>query len=287
MTTSNALHYRDTSRGSIALSEAIESYRVDGACCLRGIVSPKWIDALRLALKEGAAAPTSLSKDWRAPDGSGRLFQDVFVWRKLEALRRFALESGVASIVASVLQTKELRLYSDHVFVRDAGTSKETPWHQDESYCFVAGRHFCSLWLPLDGVSRSESLQLVKGSHAWDTVYAPIEFASRLDYEGSEGRAQRVPKIDARRQEIMGWDMQPGDCILFSARTLHGSSACPPEAGPRRVYVTRWIGDDATYRRHPWTVPPMPTDPELCEGDRFSGELFPIAYRSGDVIDAC
>jgi ectoine hydroxylase-related dioxygenase (phytanoyl-CoA dioxygenase family) len=284
VTTSMSIPHGESAKGIPDLAGAMHAYAMDGACCLRSVVSQRWIETLRGALQQGSAAPTSLSKVWRAPDGEGRFFQDVFVWRHLKALRDFTLQSGIGCTVASVLQTKELRLYSDHVFVRDMGTTKETPWHQDESYCFVAGRHFCSLWLPLDAVSRAESLQLVKGSHTWN-LCAPIEFASKAKYAGSEAHTESVPVIDGKGYELLSWDMQPGDCILFSARTLHGSAAYPPTTGPRRVYVTRWIGDDARYRVQRWTVPPLPVEPGLSEGDQFSGELFPIAYPSAGVVD--
>jgi ectoine hydroxylase-related dioxygenase (phytanoyl-CoA dioxygenase family) len=265
-----------------ALEAARRDYERDGACCLRSVVSAAWINELRDALGQSAASPTALSKTWRSQDGRERFFQDVFVWRSQPALRRFALESGVAGAVASLLRSKALRLYSDHVFLRDTGTAKETPWHQDESYCFVSGQQFCGVWMPLDPIRREECLRLVRGSHAWGVLYLPVEFASRADYPDLSARGQRIPEIQPKEHEILAWDMQPGDCIVFSGRMLHGSPSTPPADGPRRVYVTRWIGDDARYHRPGWSVPPLPCDPGLADGDAFSGELFPVAHRSGE-----
>lgn len=263
------------------LERARREYEEDGVCCLRGVVSPRWLELLSEGFLQSRAAPSPLSKTWRAEAGLGCFFQDVFVWRRVHALRHFALESGIARSVAAILGAEQLRLYSDHVFVRDAGTEKETPWHQDESYCFVAGAQFCSVWLPLDAVAPDECLQLVRGSHRWNQLYSPVEFATQTAYAGASGAA--APALDARsraRGEVVSWDMRLGDCLVFSARTLHGSTAAPA-SGARRAYVTRWVGDDARYTEQPWTVPALPMPTGLRRGEPFSGELFPLAYAAG------
>jgi ectoine hydroxylase-related dioxygenase (phytanoyl-CoA dioxygenase family) len=262
------------------LERARREYDEDGVCCLRGVVSQRWIERLRDGFLESRAAPSPLSKTWRADAGPGCFFQDVFAWRRVPALRHFALESGIAREVAAILGSAQLRLYSDHVFVRDAGIEKETPWHQDESYCFVAGSQFCSVWLPLDPVGPDECLQLVRGSHRDGRLYSPVEFATKKTYAGAAGAG--VPALDpglgrAASDHILTWNMQLGDCLVFSARTLHGSTALA-SSGPRRAYVTRWVGDDARYTEQPWTVPALPLPTRLRRGDPFAGELFPLAY---------
>ncbi|HTV18591.1 MAG TPA: phytanoyl-CoA dioxygenase family protein [Polyangiaceae bacterium] len=267
-----------------SLDRLQREYRENGGCCLRSVVSPPWIERLRGAFAESRAAPSSLSKTWRAEAGPGCFFQDVFVWRRVAELRRFALESGIARAVATLLGARELRLYSDHVFMRDVGTEKDTPWHQDESYCFVTGSQFCSVWLPLDAVSQHECLQLVRGSHRDSPLYSPVEFASRSAYAGAAAAGAALPSLDAGPRsspDILSWDMRLGDCLVFSARTLHGSTAHPAATGPRRAYVTRWIGDDARYTEQAWTVPALPRPTGLRRGDPFSGELFPLAYAAG------
>lgn len=269
----------------LSLERIRHEYQENGGCCLRSVVSSRWIERLREAFAESRAAPGPLSKTWREAAGSGCFFQDVFVWRRVDELRRFALESGIARAVAAILGARELRLYSDHVFMRDAGTQKDTPWHQDESYCFVTGSQFCSVWLPLDAVTEPECLQLVRGSHRWNQLYSPVEFATRSAYAGAAAAGAALPSLRASQHgspdDILSWDMHPGDGLVFSARTLHGSTAYPAATGPRRAYVTRWVGDDARFTEQPWTVPALPVPAALRRGDPFSGELFPLAYAGG------
>jgi len=42
--------------------------------------------------------------------------------------------------------------YHEHVLTKDPGTSKETPWHHDQSYYPVDGQNLVSLWIPVDAV---------------------------------------------------------------------------------------------------------------------------------------
>lgn len=274
----------EMARGRSEIERARREYEENGACCLRGVVSPRWIERLSDGFRQSRAAPSPLSKTWRAEAGPGCFFQDVFAWRRVPALRHFALESGIARPVAAILGAQRLRLYSDHVFERDAGTEKETPWHQDESYCFVAGSQFCSVWLPLDAVAPEECLQLVRGSHRWNRLYSPVEFATQKAYAGADAAGAAAPALEpgarsAGGSDILSWHMDVGDCVVFSARTLHGSTAFR-SSGARRAYVTRWVGDDARYVEQPWTVPALPMPAGLRRGEPFSGELFPLAYAA-------
>lgn len=88
-----------------------------------------------------------------------------------------------------------------------------------------------------------------------------------------------LPDIDAARDkhEILTWDVGLGDCVVFWCHALH---AAPPhrKAGRRRVYSTRWVGDDARYVLRPWAVPPLLSDPGLQPGDPIGGALFPRVY---------
>ena len=39
---------------------------------------------------------------------------------------------------------QEVALYSNHVIVKDSGSTKHTPWHQDQAYYEIEGRQACT-----------------------------------------------------------------------------------------------------------------------------------------------
>ena len=50
---------------------------------------------------------------------------------------------------------RQVRLYHDHLLVKEPGTRQPTPWHQDQPYYNVDGRQTCSVWMPVDPVAAS------------------------------------------------------------------------------------------------------------------------------------
>ena len=61
--------------------------------------------------------------------------------------------------------TGQVRLYHDHMLVKEPGTRQRTPWHQDQPYYNIEGRMSASMWLPMDPVPLESSLEFVAGSH--------------------------------------------------------------------------------------------------------------------------
>jgi ectoine hydroxylase-related dioxygenase (phytanoyl-CoA dioxygenase family) len=263
---------------SAARTEFLEA----GAVCLRNVFDQKWIELVRLGVEQCAANPSALSKTWTG-DSSGRFFQDGFAWNRVDALRQFVFQSPAARVVAELMDASRVHLYMDHILLREPCTNKATPWHHDTPYCFVEGQDFCTIWLPLDPVRRGEGLHLVRGSHRWGKMFLPVEFGSSEAYAGTTGNAvpyEHVPNIDANpdAHEILTWELGLGDCVVFYCSMLHSAPAHLALSGRRRVYSTRWVGNDARYTLRSWSVPPLPVDPGLKPGDPIGGELFPRVF---------
>ena len=68
--------------------------------------------------------------------------------RQPEALARM---SDAARISAELMGSPSVRLFHDHVLVKEGGTRQRTPWHQDQPYYNVDGRGV-SAWIPVDPV---------------------------------------------------------------------------------------------------------------------------------------
>lgn len=250
-----------------------------GATCVRGAFDPHWLEVVRRGLDECVAAPSRFAKTWEGEHSKGRFFQDGFAWERFAPLRNFVFDSPAASLVSRLMGSEHVHIYMDHLLMRDPNTDKATPWHHDTPYCFVEGSQFCTIWLPLDPIALGEGLRLVSGSHRWGKMFLPVEFGSNAAYARLEsaGAFDYVPDVDATpdKYDILSWDVQLGDCIVFYCSMLHAAPPHNRAQGMRRVYSTRWVGDDARYTLRGWSVPPLPRDPGLKPGDAFGGDLFP------------
>jgi ectoine hydroxylase-related dioxygenase (phytanoyl-CoA dioxygenase family) len=252
-------------------------FRRDGAVCVRGAVSAEHVELAREAIEANLADLSPLAKRASAAD-DGAFVEDFCNWTRLPAMRRFIDESGVAAIAAELMGARTVRLYHDHVLVKESGTRQRTPWHQDQPYYNIDGRQNASMWLPVDPVPRASSLQLVAGSHAGEW-YMPRSF---LDDEAKwfpDGTLAELPDIDGRPEDftILAWDLEPGDAVFFHMLTLHAAGGV---AGRRRVLSVRFLGDDIVHAPRRWaTSPPFPgLADELPAGAAMEHPLFPVLW---------
>ena len=66
-----------------------------------------------------------------------------------------------------------------------------------------------------------------------------------------------APDFSKLRDEydVVGWDMEPGDVIVFGPTVCHGSDANRSNERDRRALAFRYAGDDVTYAPRHATMP--------------------------------
>ncbi len=265
-------------RNGTAVSEAeVAAFEADGAVALRGLFTD-WVDLLAAGIEKNIASP---STDARIYDGKagGRFFGDFCNWGRIPEFEEFILNSPAAAIAARLMRSRSVRLFHEHVLVKEPGADVPTPWHQDAPYYCVKAEQTCSLWIPLDSVPRERAVEFVGGSHLWGKDFRPERFNKTALNEGDNRDA--VPDIEANREKfnVLGWALEPGDAVAFQYTTLHGAPANTSKASRRRAFSLRMVGDGASFFREAGKVtsPPM-REVKLQSGDPLSGPEFPLLY---------
>ena len=263
--------------------DEIDEYHRNGVVKLDNVIPLAWIEYLKPAVEEAMANPGPLAEEYGK--GSGRFFGEIDVSRRIDRFSQFVNESPAAEIMATVMGSSRINFFYDQLLVKEPGTAEHTPWHQDQPYWAVSGRQVASIWMPLDSVAKESSLSYVKGSHRWD-AHSPYHFADGTPYEGRELPA--LPDIDAHpdQYEVVAWDMNPGDCLVFQAMIVHGSAGNLSSSIRRRAWATRWTGDDARYRVYGGEAGYPVDDPGLQHGDRMDCDMFPLILSSFTVRSA-
>ena len=269
--------------------DEIETYHRDGVLLLPGMFDKDWIELLNKGLDANIEAPTRRSRIWYK-DTSGRsMFYDHTAWKGIEEYRKFIFNSPAAQICGQLMRSTTINFFFDSVFVRSTGTQFETPWHQDEPYWSVEGYDACSIWMPLGPVKRKNALSFVPGSHRLKTVFKQYNFGDlnpvrkknvdQVDF--SDIAEQEFPDINAdpERFGVVSWDMQPGDCIAFNGRTMHGGSGKLDDGCELRVFTTKWVGDDVRIKFRDCGMDPDHSadmiEKDLKPGDRPGTNLYP------------
>jgi ectoine hydroxylase-related dioxygenase (phytanoyl-CoA dioxygenase family) len=258
--------------------QMVQDFQRDGAVCIRQLLRPDEIALLREGIEANLAAPSPRAKVASKPDDPGRFFEDFCNWQHIPQYERFIHEAPLASVAQRLMASNTVRLYHDHLLVKEPGTRQRTPWHQDQPYYNIEGLQNISMWIPVDPVPRAATLEFVAGSHKGPWLM-PRTFMDHQAKWFPEGSLADLPDVQAARDQfpIVGWGIEPGDLVCFHMLTLHAAAGVEG-ASRRRVFSVRFLGDDIRHAPRRWaTSPEFPGLPdELPAGAPMAHALFPL-----------
>ena len=260
--------------------DAKDVYRRDGVVVLRGVLRPGEVEMLRRGIDEVVSTPSPRAKVASAPDDPGFFIEDFCTWREHAGFEAVIRTSRLAEVAADLMGSVSVRMYHDHVLVKEPGTRQRTPWHQDQPYYDVEGTQNVSFWIPVDPVDRSDCLEVIAGTHRGPWLM-PRSFLDQRARWFPEGSLDELADYDSERDRhrIVSAELQPGDCIAFHMLSVHGA---PGVSGVnrRRVFSLRLLGDDMVFAPRDWTTSPDMSAvfdgvDERVAGRALSGEWFP------------
>ena len=125
----------------------IDQFQRDGVVVIRGLWAD-WVDTIRAGIDRNLADPGPYAAENLKPGEGGRFFDDYCNWDRIPEFAEVIRKSAVAEVAADLMQSTGVQMFHDHVLIKEPGTTKPTPWHQDGPYYFVEGRQtisFCSV----------------------------------------------------------------------------------------------------------------------------------------------
>lgn len=233
--------------------QEIGRFAEDGVVKVDRAVANDWIGKLLAVADQQLSNPSQWVNDVNRGASEDRLFTDRYLWRSNDVIHQFIRESGSARLAAQAMNSQSARFYFDHLLIKKIKTKAPTPWHQDAPYWPFSGKQIASIWLALTPVTVSgSSLEFIRGSHRDNVYYLPAVFGGADNTAGQWASAQTgvpVPDIEAQRDayDIVGFDLEPGDALIFSAWMLHGAPGNQSMTQDRVALSTRWLGDDVLW----------------------------------------
>ncbi|MGR3838374.1 MAG: phytanoyl-CoA dioxygenase family protein [Cognatishimia sp.] len=261
---------------ALLTQDLIDAYQRDGVVLIKGLFADH-VDTLIAGIERNMSEPGPYAAENLKEGEAGRFFDDYCNWTRIPEFEEVIRKSDAAEVAADLMQSERVQVFHDHVLVKEPGTSKPTPWHQDGPYYFVDGLQNVSFWSPVDPV-REASLRCVAGSHKWEKPVLPTRWLSEENFYPDEDAYMPVPDPDAEGMRVMEWEMEPGDAVAFNYGILHGARG--NEAGARRrAFSLRLLGDDARYVERPGrTSPPFPGH-DMQPGQVLREDWFPVIYQ--------
>jgi ectoine hydroxylase-related dioxygenase (phytanoyl-CoA dioxygenase family) len=258
-------------------SSDIEAFRRDGVVILRGVLSENELTTLAAGVEKNLADLSPLGMNATADGAPGAFIEDFRNWDRIPEYEQVIRTSSLAATAGALLDSATVRLFHDHLLVKEPGTLDQSPWHQDQPYYPIDGTQTVSFWIPLDPVDRESTLEFVAGSHT-GTWYMPRSFVQKTPMVFDEGTLAEVPDIDTNRDNysILGWPMQPGDAVAFNMLTLHAASGSPTR---RRAFSLRLLGDDIRWAPRAHRTSPPFDDVDLAPGAPLDHPQFPVLWQ--------
>ncbi|MBI1179502.1 MAG: hypothetical protein GC201_03025 [Alphaproteobacteria bacterium] len=261
--------------------EVIDAYRRDGVVYLSQAIHPEWLTLIDYGIQRilNSGSP-NIQTFFKGLPGE---FKDmVRHFAVTPEFQRLLYDSPIADMIARLIGSENVWLLFDHVFVKEGGYCRRTPWHQDLPYWPVAGEQIASMWITLDPIPKQECLEFVPGSHR-RTIYDGFSPADAAEdpTKGFYGKElPRLPDIEQERDkwDIVSFDITPGDVVLLHPGVLHGGGHTT-EGRRRRTLSVRLYGDDIVFATRPDSRPTVPLTPglklKLKPGDPLRSPYYP------------
>lgn len=263
--------------------EEIQRFHEDGVIMIKQAIEPNWMALVESGIEEARGNASAVGKFMsRKVEGYQ---MDIFLWKRVDALRDLIYYGPFARWAQQLLKSSEVRFFYDQMFIKEPGTDAPTPWHQDLSFWPIRGEQICSFWIPCDPVTRENSgLLYVRGSHKWPQRFkaiSPDYVAAIIDDEMDD-----IPDINADPDsyELLDWEMEPGDILMFHPLTLHGSYGNASRTRRRRALALRWTGDDVIYAPSARRMP-IHYRHAAIPGGPLRGAAFPRILPCADPLE--
>lgn len=236
----------------------IASYRERGFVHIPGVLTPAEVERYR-----DAVIAYRTHGDPRQRD-SAMFAQYVDVWQQDQTLAELTLHPGVAA-VAQQLAGVPLRLWHDHLLIKDPHNGVRTEFHQDQPFWPHTGPwNALSAWIALVDVPVERGcMSFIPGSHQ------QIGLAAQ-NLHDSRSLAEKWP--ESEWQERVTIPLRAGDCTFHNSWTAHTANSNDTDDA-RIAHVTIYMAAETTFDGKPHPVTSPMTD--LTVGEPFPDDRFP------------
>lgn len=257
----------------------MHEYNEKGASVIRQCVNQKWVRKLRKAIEKDISNPGPFVHSYKAENGAGAFHGNLRTWENDSSFKSFCFESALPELASKLMESKNINLFYDQLFIKEPGTLNRTRWHNDQPYWPIRGWKVMSFWIALDPVDNSSgALEFISGSHRWNRWFQPEAFGDTEGIHSYEKNPnyEPMPDIESARgdYDIISWALEAGDVYIFHGLTVHGSGGNTSGNIRRRGYAVRYTGDDVVYDTR------LGTNEHLCSpihknGAPLNSEQYP------------
>lgn len=242
--------------------ETIASYRKNGFVCIPGVITPE-------ETAEFYDIIQSFSEKKRK--GEENVFvrdrpvftQIVNFWHEEPDIRRLTLHPNVGAI-AEKLAGVPLRIWHDHMLIKQPHNEAPTAYHQDQPFWpHASSPNSLSAWIALCDVPVERGcMTFIPGSHKYTDLPPQSTGDSNVLFDN-------CPELTWEQRVTV--PLKAGDCTFHHSRCAHMANANETDQ-PRVAHIIIYMDQTTTFNGKKHIV----TDPLSLEvGVKLEGDLFP------------
>lgn len=188
----------------------------------------------------------------------GDMFADVENPAALPKLEELLATLSCGELLADLWNSQHVWCHGDET-LRKEREAPRTAWHQDSAYLPSVGEHWACFWIPFESLPRQYVLETVRGTHRGPQYDGYQAHDPTLPLWGDANAPPWPPApdihLDLERDsgawQVLSWDLEPGDAIVFHPAALHGGAPTDGEVSIRHSTTLRFFGDAAYVRLLP------------------------------------
>ena len=96
----------------------------NGVVLLKQIVEPRWILELQKGVEYNFKHPSKYKCVYEERNGEEVFYDDYCNWKRINEYRNFIFNSNISQIAASLMCSKKVNLFHEHVLVKEKGSKK-------------------------------------------------------------------------------------------------------------------------------------------------------------------
>ena len=216
-----------------------KSLQNEGVVVLNNVINKHWLKKLQIGIQKNFSDPSKYKCVYEKINNKELFYDDYCNWKRILEYKDFLFNSGIANIASQLMNSKKVNLFHEHVLIKESGSKKQTPWHQDQSYYCVEGRQNVSFWIPLDKILKNTCPEFIRNSHKWTQKFLPTKFIGE-SYEHIDKEFEKIPDIENNRKKynIASYELNPGDIIAFNFATVHGAPGNKSDKHKKSIFST-------------------------------------------------
>jgi phytanoyl-CoA hydroxylase len=258
MTTTEHTRASDVDADGRVPDELVAAYREQGFVRVRGVLDPAQVEHFHASAERFLTAHREESLEKQ-----GVFSQLVNVWQHDDDLRALTLDTRMGHI-AEQLAGHPLRIWHDHMLVKESHNNVATEFHQDRPFWPHAGDRLpLSAWIALVDVPPERGCMTFLPGSQNHTGLRAQNLRDEDDLFEVDPELRWTPRVTV--------PLRAGDCTFHSGYTGH--MALPNRTDLARfAHVIIYMDAATTYTGTEHVV----TDPlGLTPGDRLDGDTFP------------